>query len=152
MCRPLLCERCRRPHTESRAQSGTLQGACYYVLLAPWWTLALTLGLFLPIPLEGLGLVLDFGIRAGFSRFKQRADTVVEAVPGWVSSYREWARRVAPESILFLALCICVGVLASLAVPIVLFLIVVYGLFTMVWWLSLALFLPVFYSVMVIGR
>ena len=152
MCRPLLCERCRRPYTESRAQSGTLQGACYYVLLAPWWTLALTLGLFLPIPLEGLGLVLDFGVRAGFSRFKQRADTVGEVVPGWVESFREWMHRVVQDSSLLLVLCFCIVVVAIMAAPIVLILIVAYGLFTMIWWLSLALFLPGLYSIMVIGR
>ena len=129
-----------------------MRGACYYVLLAPFGTLALALALFLPIPLEGLGLILDFGFRAGYSRFKQRQEVVAAMVPGWVERFRTWAKKVSQDTILMLAVCVCIAVVAMLATPVVLFLIAIYGAVTMIWWLSLALLLPGFYSIMVIGR
>ena len=70
----------------------------------------------------------------------------------WNASYSEWAEKMVQESLVLLIGCIVGYILGAVALFLAMLALFVFGMLTMLWWLVVAFTLPMFYSIMVVGR
>ena len=104
------------------------------------------------LPCESLLGIFDLGTRVGWRKFVELAEPTYDQIMEWNVSYSEWATRMVQESLVLLVLCIVGYILGAIALLLAMLALFIFGMCTMMWWLVVAFTLPIFYSIMVVGR